>query len=315
MTYEMAYDWANAISNNGLKEIVRNEWAASPRGTSLPSILLFYHSEQFKDLTTCNEISEIKDLLDFMRQEKIWPNGLRYLWTDAHGLCNLLTLYYASGDSAYLIEAEQLVTDVYKVLGRKKGIRIGEEPDRDGQYFHYLTKWIYALGELGKLKPEYHEKAVKLAKDIHPHFFVKGRGVVWKMLEDLSGPYPGYGFGGLDFYDGYIVYKTLDQAALSSEIADMRSLIQKDYIEFSCTQDLGLGETLWMTHHFPDEPWAQVLRQRSIQQLDKMWIPQEEGKGFFCRHPSSPRVKFAFTNYGVSVGCQAVGVWPERVEA
>ena len=26
-----------------------------------------------------------------------------------------------------------------------------------------------------------------------------------------------------------------------------------------------------------------------------------------------PRVKFAFTNYGVSIGLQAVGAWPERV--
>lgn len=29
-----------------------------------------------------------------------------------------------------------------------------------------------------------------LAKDIHKAFVVPGRGVCWKMLEDLSGPYP-----------------------------------------------------------------------------------------------------------------------------
>jgi hypothetical protein len=28
-----------------------------------------------------------------------------------------------------------------------------------------------------------------------------------------------------------------------------------------------------------------------------------------------PHVRFAFTNYGVSVGLQAVGAWPERVAA
>jgi hypothetical protein len=28
---------------------------------------------------------------------------------------------------------------------RRGGIRIGEEPDRDGQYDHYLVKWLYAL--------------------------------------------------------------------------------------------------------------------------------------------------------------------------
>ena len=47
-------------------------------------------------------------------------------------------------------QAEEVVADVYRVLGRPRGIRIGEEPDRDGQYFHYLTKWIYALNQLSK---------------------------------------------------------------------------------------------------------------------------------------------------------------------
>ena len=262
-----------------------------------------------------NPVNEIKNLLLFMRQAKIWPNGLRYLWTDAHGLCNLLTLYHLTGDSSYIEKSEDLVADVYKILGRTKGLRIGEEPDRDGQYFHYLTKWIYALNEFGKVKPQYHEKAVQLVKDIHPHFFLKGRGVIWKMMEDLSSPYPGYGLGGLDFYDGYVVYKLVDEAALSSEISDMFSLVQKDYKNYSCTQDLGLGETLWMTHHFPNEPWAQLLRETSVKQLDEMWIQQGGDTGFFCRHPASRKVKFAFTNYGVSVGCQSVGIWPERVKA
>ena len=46
----------------------------------------------------------------------------------------------------------------------------------------------------------------------------------------------GYGLGGLDFYDGYVQYKLLDPAALSSEINDMHNLILKDYKHFSCTQ-------------------------------------------------------------------------------
>lgn len=262
-----------------------------------------------------NKIRDVLEVLDFVKREKIWPNGLRYLWTDAHGLCNLVSLYYETADESYIAQAEDLIEKVNAVLGRKVGLRIGEEPDRDGQYFYYLTKWIYALNEFGKIRSEYHQKAVNLSKDIHPYFFVKGRGVLWKMLEDLSAPYPGYGLGGLDFYDGYVVYNSVDPAVLSSEIGDMYSLIQKDFHQFSCRQDLGLGETLWMVHHCPDEPWSQVLKERSIKQLDAMWIPQGEGKGFFCRHPSSPRVKFAFTNYGVSVGCQAVGIWPDRVEA
>ena len=46
------------------------------------------------------------------------------------------------------------------VLGRKRGIRIGEEPDRDGQYFHYLAMWLYALGVLGRYEPAYRDKGI-----------------------------------------------------------------------------------------------------------------------------------------------------------
>jgi hypothetical protein len=28
------------------------------------------------------------------------------------------------------------------VLGRSRGLRIGETPDRDGQYFHHLAMWL-----------------------------------------------------------------------------------------------------------------------------------------------------------------------------
>ena len=43
--------------------------------------------------------------------------------------------------------------------------------------------------------------------------------------------------------------------------------------------------------------------------LDRMW--REDG--YFCREPDLPNVKFAFTNYGVSVGLQAVEAMAERV--
>ena len=43
-------------------------------------------------------------------------------------------------------------------------------------------------------------------------FVLPGRGVLWKMAEDLSGPYPGYGFGALDAFDGYVSYRMLDES-------------------------------------------------------------------------------------------------------
>ena len=74
--------------------------------------------------------------MDWMRAERIWPNGRRYLWTDAFGLVLLVSLYAECGDRKFLDQAEWLVADVDRVLGRGRGIRIGEAPDRDGQYFH-----------------------------------------------------------------------------------------------------------------------------------------------------------------------------------
>jgi len=88
--------------------------------------------------------------LDWMRQYRIWPNGFRYLWTDAFGLVLLVSLYRKLGESQYLDAAEHLVAEVERVLGRRRGIRIGEAPDRDGQYFHYLAMWLFALGRLGE---------------------------------------------------------------------------------------------------------------------------------------------------------------------
>ena len=77
--------------------------------------------------------------LDWMSAEGIWPNGLRYLWTDAFGVVLLVSLYKELGERRWLDEAKHLVAEVERVLGRERGIRIGEAPDRDGQYFHYLA--------------------------------------------------------------------------------------------------------------------------------------------------------------------------------
>jgi hypothetical protein len=77
-------------------------------------------------------------------------------------------------------EAERLVSDVERILGRSRGLRIGEAADRDGQ-FHYLAMWLFGLAQLGGVKREYRERGIALARDIHRAFVIPGRGVVWKM--------------------------------------------------------------------------------------------------------------------------------------
>jgi hypothetical protein len=151
---------------------------------------------------------------------------------------------------------------------------------------------------------------IDLVHQVHDRFLVPGRGVIWKMEEDLSGPYPGYGFGALDAFDGYVSYRMLDKVALSRQIAEMRTLVDRSAPNLVITQDLGLGMMLWMTHFFPDEPWAQIQRHRCLAMLDRMW----KENSYFCREPVLQRTKFAFTNYGISVGLQAVNEMPERVD-
>jgi hypothetical protein len=260
-------------------------------------------------MTVCKDIPWVEERLKWMRDERIWPNGRRYLWTDAFGIVLLASLHAETGRRQYLDEAEWLVAQVARVLGRPRGIRIGEAADRDGQYYHYLAMWMFALGVLARHIPDYRQKGVELAKQVHDAFVLPGRGVIWKMSEDLGSPYPGYGFGALDAFDGYIAYRLLDENALSREIGEMRLLIDHSALRLAITQDLGLGMMLWMTQFFPDESWAATQRARCLDTLDGMWVDE----GYFCREPRQRHVRFAFTNYGVSIGLQAVNAMPDRV--
>jgi hypothetical protein len=217
------------------------------------------------------DVGCVLEKLEWMRAERIWPNGLRYLWTDAFGVVLYVSLYRELGENRWLDEAERLVTDVERVLGRPRGLRIGEAADRDGQYFHYLAMWLFALARLGDLKPEYRQRGIALARDIHPAFVIPDRGVVWKMMEDLSGPYPGYGLGAMDAYDGYISYRLLVSDALAPEIAEMSALIEQTWRTLKIEQDLGLGMMLWLAHFFPEESWAASQTQRALETLDTMW--------------------------------------------
>lgn len=264
-------------------------------------------------MAACSDTGYVLEKLAWMRAEGIWPNGLRYLWTDAFGVVLLVSMYADSRQRKYLDEAEWLVAEVDRVLGRARGIRIGEAPDRDGQYFHYLAMWLYALAVLARHVPAYRQKAVALAREVHAAFVAPGVGVHWKMKEDLSGPYPGYGFGALDAFDGYVSYRLLDETALATEIREMRLLIEQSSPGLVITQDLGIGMMLWMTQFFPDEDWARVQKTRCLDMLERMWVPAGGQEGYFCREPGARHVKFAFTNYGVSAGLQAVDAMPERV--
>jgi hypothetical protein len=152
---------------------------------------------------------------------------IRYLWTDAFAVCN----YLALGD---VDMAERLIEQVHNVLGRhrpddtrtgwiggmdeqtavahptKGGLRIGKplperasdalpdaelEWERDGQYFHYLTRWMHALDQFARCtgQQDAGRWARELAQAAHRAFtYVPAPGapmrMYWKMRIDLSAP-------------------------------------------------------------------------------------------------------------------------------
>ncbi|GAB6191035.1 hypothetical protein [Desulfocastanea catecholica] len=178
----------------------------------------------------------------------------RYLWTDAFAVCNFLELYRLTGEDKYRSLALSLVDQVHATLGRYAvndprrgwisglsaeqgrlhptagGLRIGkkmnerglDEPydekmewDRDGQYYHYLLKWIHALQCVGKATSTemYYRWAGELAKKIHAGFVfasaMNGRKYIhWKMSIDLTRPLvPSMGLH--DPLEGFIIYSQL----------------------------------------------------------------------------------------------------------
>ena len=110
----------------------------------------------------------------------------RYLWTDAFAVQACFALAHLTGNDKYREDAINLIDNVHFILGKHRaddprngwlsgmdeeegarhptagGLRIGkklpsrlpDEPfdqmlewERDGQYFHYLTRWFHALME------------------------------------------------------------------------------------------------------------------------------------------------------------------------
>ncbi len=108
-------------------------------------------------------------------------------------------------------------------IGKKLAERKLDEPfderlewDRDGQYFHYLTKWMQALARVSLVTGDgrYLRWALELAKAAHAGFTYKlavgkTRRMYWKMSVDLSRPLVA-SMGHHDPLDGLITYTELE---------------------------------------------------------------------------------------------------------
>ena len=221
----------------------------------------------------------------------------RYLWTDAFAVCNFLGLYEETGSREFKDLASQLVDQVHNVLGRhrqddqrtgwisglneengrlhptKGGLRIGKqlkerrpsdpfnerlEWDRDGQYYHYLTKWMHALNRVTKVTGvfTYNRWAIELARTVHNKFvyapsFGSQKRMYWKMNIDLSCPLV-TSMGLHDPLDGLVTYHQLQATAgedpeqstedLRTEILDMANMCEGK--SWATDDPLGIGGLL-----------------------------------------------------------------------
>lgn len=285
----------------------------------------------------------------------------RYLWTDAFAVCNFLGLARVTGEARYTALALALVDQVHHVLGRHRadeprvgwisglderegeahptrgGLRIGKklpergpdqpydeslEWDRDGQYFHYLTKWMHALDQVSSATgdPRYNRWARELAVAAHAAFVQEppgagGRRMAWKMSTDLSRPLVP-SMGQHDPLDGFITCVQLEStASLLREPADDADLTRAigDFAALTATTDvrtvdpLGLGGLL-------TDAWrvAQLMVRGAIADealLAGLLAAAQRGLVLYARHGDRQRSaarRLAFRELGLAIGLSAL---------
>ncbi|KAF4994277.1 hypothetical protein FDECE_13169 [Fusarium decemcellulare] len=259
----------------------------------------------------------------------------RYLWTDAFGVVNLITLFEKTMAPKYLVLAKRLVQTVHHVLGRtrngserlpgatddeplKGGLRIGKMDatgsDGDGQYHHYLTLWMFALNRLSwaAKDPAFNDLAIQLAKSIHPKFVLQSSNrlrMVWKISIDMKKvlvPSEGH----LDAATGFAIYRMLQETAvkqgrrdqmLKQEIEDYDQVMNRKSSTSPSGDPLDLGMGLWICHFHQNEDWAIKFITEAMDLADEIF----DGKSADMSGPASRRL--AFREFGACLGVQCVG--------
>lgn len=283
----------------------------------------------------------------------------RYLWTDAFAVCNYLTLYERSGEETYLSQARALIDAVHRTLGYFRdddecsgalsglddtqaqkyptvaGLRIGkalrerapDEPydeqqewDRDGQYFHYLTKWMHALDQMAKVSGEvrYNRWAVELAKTAHRAFTYRHEDgtehMYWKMSTDLSRPLV-LSMGQHDALDAYVTYLQLsvtasrfgDDAGLKAEMESAAAMAEA--MPLATDDPLGLGGLL-----FDAARVVQLMAYASLPLGGLLRALLEVAQGGMARFAQSDALRtpaayrLAFRELGLSIGLHGVSL-------
>jgi hypothetical protein len=278
----------------------------------------------------------------------------RYLWTDAFAVCNCLALAQGADAGTFQSLAAGLVDQVHHVLGHHRpddarqgwisglpdaageaqptigGLRIGKplpergareaydaelEWERDGQYFHYLTRWMHALDQFAHASghPDAERWACELAQAAVVGFSrpTHGARLVWKMSIDL-GHAEVASSGQHDALDGLVTCLQLqsrrDPAVGGPELGDAiaRLAAWAGAGDWRTDDPLGLGGLLadaWRLMQLPSTAASPPL-------LERMLDATSAGLSAYARQrpwqrPLSQRL--AFRELGLAIGLQAVG--------
>ncbi len=293
----------------------------------------------------------------------------RYLWTDAFAVCNYLELFRQTGDVDDIQLALKLVDQVHFTLGRFHkdsknsgwlsgldeeqarlhptiaGLRIGKqlnerqanevyddqrEWDRDGQYFHYLTKWMFALNRVSQVTGEsiYNQWALELARVAHAAFTytpVSGglKRMYWKMSIGLSHVQVS-SMGQHDPLDGLITYQQLEATAkgFPETAAGLSLKIEVEDMEEMCTggswvteDPLGIGGLLTDAYRLVQLIETHYLHETT--RLESLLHDIEISLQAFVSNNQlnlPAEYRLAFRELGLAIGLHTIGRMQKAIE-
>jgi hypothetical protein len=213
-------------------------------------------------------------------------------------------------------------------IGKKLNERRPNEPsnerlewDQDGQYYHYLTKWMHALNCVSRVtgNPTYLRWAIELARTAHSRFaYTPQTGdrkrMYWKMSIDLTNPLVP-SMGQHDPLDGFVTYIELQAAAkclgestpfdLQPEIADMAKICRG--IHLATDDPLGIGGLLFDASRISQLMIKGHLENQGL--MERIVDSALLGLGSFAESGSMENpaeYRLAFRELGLSIGLMAI---------
>src|SRR5262249_35468519 len=209
-----------------------------------------------------------------------------------------------------------------KERGADEAIDEQLEWDRDGQYFHYLTKWMHALCRMAFVTRDkaYARWAHELADVAFRHFARQAGsgelvGVYWKMSTDLSRPLVS-AMGLHDALDGFITFREVEHAIVKlSGGPEVNGLGEASEALFALCENgewatgdpLGVGGLLFEACRL-----CQLLGEENRRELHLLQdVMQGSGEGLniilktgYLKQP--PQHRLAFRELGLAIGLRAV---------